>query len=60
MNKDLGYAFEELKAKHGLTEYEMIACWLEFIAERSREAAAKVDEMETEDWSLAAERDTRT
>ena len=41
MSKELRAAFEQLKADAGLTEAEMIACWLEFIAERMRELAGK-------------------
>ena len=39
MSKELRGAFEQLKAAAGLTEAEMIACWLEFIAERMRQMA---------------------
>lgn len=41
MSKELRYAFEDLKKQAGITEAEMIACWLEFISERMRELADK-------------------
>ena len=37
MSKELRYAFEDLKKQAGISEAEMIACWLEFVAERARE-----------------------
>jgi hypothetical protein len=39
MSKELRYAFEDLKKQAGISETEMIACWLEFIAERARALA---------------------
>lgn len=39
MSKELRGAFEDLMAQAGISEAEMIACWLEFIAERQRDYA---------------------
>lgn len=39
MSKELRYAFEDLMKQAGITEEQMVACWLEFIADRMREIA---------------------
>ncbi len=44
MNKELAATFEQLKTDCKLTEQEMIACWLEFIAERARTLAIEGDQ----------------
>lgn len=41
MSKELRYAFEDLMRQAEISEAEMIACWLEFIADRQREFADK-------------------
>ena len=39
MSKELRYAFDDLKKQAGITEAQMVACWLEFIADRMRNLA---------------------
>ena len=39
VSKEIRYAFESLMKQGGLTEHEMLACWLEFAAEKMRDLA---------------------